>query len=334
MIFRIAAGLAGIYVLVTATGAAIVHMQADQATADLIWASVVALVVGAAFIARAKGAARWVLLAFIACSEAYGGWASFERVLETREAKAGEGRAQTAAIAKAEARLAKAEAILADAKRDVGAKAALRDCKVNCRELLQAAVDKAGRDVTAERQALDALPPPAPADVAAAQTGVEAWKISLILAILGTLATNGFGAVLCGIACHGPLPELPRPRLLHWRARTVAEPSRKPLPRIIAAEVPANDDPATVARTFAGKGCRKPFRQVSARQALPASVAARRHKVLRALEREIVPVTNKRLAELIGESEGEASKARKEVLDLLDVWQEGRELRIALKRSA
>lgn len=62
--------------------------------------------------------------------------------------------------------------------------------------------------------------------------------------------------------------------------------------------------------------------------------AGNHHKVLRALEREKGPVSNTRLAQLLGETEGEASKSWREVSEYLDVGKQGKELRIALKRTA
>jgi hypothetical protein len=58
------------------------------------------------------------------------------------------------------------------------------------------------------------------------------------------------------------------------------------------------------------------------------------HKVLKALERERGPVSNARLAELLGETEGEASKSWREVSQHLEIGRQGKELRIALKRTA
>lgn len=59
-----------------------------------------------------------------------------------------------------------------------------------------------------------------------------------------------------------------------------------------------------------------------------------KHKVLKALEREKGPVTNARLAELLGETPGEASKSWREVSEHLEIGKSGKELRIALKRTA
>lgn len=59
-----------------------------------------------------------------------------------------------------------------------------------------------------------------------------------------------------------------------------------------------------------------------------------KHKVLKALEREKGPVTNARLAQLLGETPGEASKSWREVSEHLEIGKSGKELRIALKRYA
>jgi hypothetical protein len=57
------------------------------------------------------------------------------------------------------------------------------------------------------------------------------------------------------------------------------------------------------------------------------------HKVLKALEGERGPVSNARLAQLLGETEGEASKSWREVSEHLEIGRQGKELRIALKRT-
>lgn len=59
----------------------------------------------------------------------------------------------------------------------------------------------------------------------------------------------------------------------------------------------------------------------------------RPHKVLKALETEKAPVSNARLAQLLGETEGEASKSWREVSEHLEIGRQGKELRIALKRA-
>lgn len=58
------------------------------------------------------------------------------------------------------------------------------------------------------------------------------------------------------------------------------------------------------------------------------------HKVIRALRAIDSDVCNRELSDLIGESEGETSKSWKEVQDQLDVWRDGREIRIRLKKTA
>lgn len=59
-----------------------------------------------------------------------------------------------------------------------------------------------------------------------------------------------------------------------------------------------------------------------------------KHKVLRVLETQRKPISNAKLAELLKESEGEASKSRKEVEHLLEIGRQGKELRIQLRRTA
>lgn len=230
---RALAALAGCIILGASAFATIQHTGADEAQQALIWAAAGGLVIGAAIVSHAPGALRWVIVAFLACGELYGALSSFERVVETREAKAAVGRAQALAIDKAKTRLADASADLAKAKQAVADKAPLKDCKVNCRELLQAAVDASTADRDAARAALDALPVPEASDVFAAQTGFAAWKISMALALLLSLATNGLGAALVAYAAHVPTVAPSAPVL-----------DMQPLvPRIIVADTPGPNGP-------------------------------------------------------------------------------------------
>ena len=94
-------------------------------------------------------------------------------------------------------------------------------------------------------------------------------------------------------------------------------------PKPVRVSRPANDQAPPPAP-------KKPLPSVSSAQLL----SFQGHKVLKALENEKAPVTNGRLAELLGETEGEASKSWREVSEYLDVGKQGKELRIALKRTA
>lgn len=61
--------------------------------------------------------------------------------------------------------------------------------------------------------------------------------------------------------------------------------------------------------------------------------ASKAHKVLTALESQKGPVSNAMLARLLGETEGEASKSWREVAEHLEIGRQGKELRIALKKT-
>lgn len=66
----------------------------------------------------------------------------------------------------------------------------------------------------------------------------------------------------------------------------------------------------------------------------PALAIVPKHKVIKALETQRGPVSNSKLAELLGETEGEASKSWREVQDRLEIGRQGKELRIQLRRTA
>lgn len=66
----------------------------------------------------------------------------------------------------------------------------------------------------------------------------------------------------------------------------------------------------------------------------PVLAIVPKHKVIKALETQRGPVSNSKLAELLGETDGEASKSWREVQDRLEIGRQGKELRIQLRRTA
>lgn len=224
MILRSLAGLAGVAILAASAYATIEHTSADAAQQALIWAMTSGVAAGALVVVHAKGAARWVVLALLACGELYGGVASFERIIESREAKAVAGRAALIDRGTTAEDIRKAEVKLERARADASSKAALRDCRSNCRQLLQDAINAATDDLDAARAKYASIGVPPPVDVMEHTTGVAAWKISLGLAMMLALATNGLGAALVGVAAHGRVRTArpaPAPVELDFRPRII-----------------------------------------------------------------------------------------------------------------
>lgn len=93
--------------------------------------------------------------------------------------------------AAASARLDRAEEGVRKADGEIAAKAALPGCKVNCRQLLQDAKDKAVRERDDARTALAAVPAPKGSATALADaTGWQQWVLDLIEALSVSLAVN------------------------------------------------------------------------------------------------------------------------------------------------
>lgn len=127
-----------------------------------------------------------------------------------------------AALAKpvTSARLQKAEAAKARADEAVTAQSSLRDCRDNCRQLLQAQVNAAAEEIANARSELDAVKATARAELQAAQaaldglaapvsptpladrTGIPAWALDLLTASLGSLAANGLACCLMIFGAH------------------------------------------------------------------------------------------------------------------------------------
>jgi len=202
MIIRFVSGLAGLAVLAASAYATIIHTGADFAQTILICASVGGLVAGAIVAAHVGGWYRFGVIVFILAGELVGGWMTFERTIELREYRVAIRLQQQEAVKVARDRLSKAEGTLKAAQGAVVSQSSLNGCKANCRQLLQDAVNAASSEVNTARTALSALPAPALADVSASKTGLEAWKISLTVAIALVLSTNGMGALLIAVAAH------------------------------------------------------------------------------------------------------------------------------------
>jgi hypothetical protein len=289
-----------------------VHTAADDAQALLILTMIAGLAIGAVAVSRASGALRWVLLGALLSAELSAAWMTFERTLEARDARNAVARVQTAALISAEARVADAKAGVEAASEAINQQAALKGCAANCRALLQSAVDSARADYDEAQSHLASLPRPVEVQSVADVTGVEAWKLSAALALLVSLGTNVAGAALIAFAVHAAPVKVVERRVLDmdWQ------------PKLKVAEQP---NEVTSFQPLPPKPRRK-------RKQLPDNVLNfQQHKVIKALQSESKPVSNARLAELLGETEGEASKSWREVAEFLSVGKHGRELRIALR---
>jgi hypothetical protein len=117
-------------------------------------------------------------------------------------------------------RLHKAQATKAAADAAVIQKSDARGCRENCRQLLQAQVDEAAKEVaaaqadlatardraegelTAARTALANLKAPQSATPLADRLGIPAWIIDLLTSVLGSIAANGLAAGLLIFGTH------------------------------------------------------------------------------------------------------------------------------------
>lgn len=239
---RISGGLVGLAIIGCVAHSAIVAAGGYGANGAPL---LIALACGSAVGAMAVGVA-WreerrlmsVLIAVgLVAGEAYALLLTSERTLEARELRQAPIRASARDRARAEARLEVAEraltatgtserlerALAAKAAADaaVVAKAAERDCAVNCRALLEQQVTAAAAEVAAARAelsalrkaaeaelgaaraALAALPAPASVSPLADRLGIAGWQIDLAAAALASLAANGLGAFLLAFAAHG-----------------------------------------------------------------------------------------------------------------------------------
>jgi hypothetical protein len=198
-----------------------------------------ALTIGVAWSERRRGLAFAILIALL-CGEAWGLLATGERIIAGREQiqaplrdQANQHRAAVAALQLAESikpvHADRSRLVAAERRKqlaDDAARAAATDknCRDNCRLLLQAAVDAAFAEVTAARReitahdsaqtaeinnkiqaatlALRENPMPKSAAPLADRLGLPAWTLDLVTAALGSIAANGLAACMLAFGVH------------------------------------------------------------------------------------------------------------------------------------
>jgi hypothetical protein len=192
---------------------------------------------GVAWSSERRSLAVFLALTILA-GEAYNFVSTAERIIVTREAAQAPLREAGEAQAKAKRRVDLAEQAeraapassprlqdALEAKRradtDAAAKSTERGCRENCRQLLQAQVDSAEREVGAAREAIEqkradaerelataraalaAVAAPASPSPLADRLGMPAWIVDLVQSALGSLAANGLACCLLIFGAHG-----------------------------------------------------------------------------------------------------------------------------------
>lgn len=230
---------------------------------------------------------------------------SVGRQAETTDAKVFDAEASNMALASKGADLAKAKQRFDDANRMADNEMRGERCGPRCKDWRQRATEVQALISQTERE-IAALGPQKP-------VAPKAEKMAAVAALFGADPNKAKAALM-----------LLEPFLwtLFFEIGSIVSLGFAFRSRV-SISVPAND-------TAPPPVTRKPLPTISSGQLL----SFQGHKVLRALESEKAPVSNARLAELLGETEGEASKSWREVSEYLDVGKQGKELRIALKRSA
>lgn len=264
---RVAASLAGIALLAASAHVTISKSGGyGEATSVLILAVTGGLgagsvALGAALSEKRRGLAVAILVCLL-CGEAYALLQSGERIVATREAAQAPLREALARHEAAAQRLARAEAAKpaapatsqrleaaisahAAAVTNVASEAAKPGCRTNCKDLLQAAVDGAAKEVemaraelkaAAEkarrefddeirtaRAELQAKPKPPSANALADRLGIGATMLDLAIAAFGALAVNGLASALLAFAAHGAQPDIATP------ASTASDPTAGPI---------------------------------------------------------------------------------------------------------
>lgn len=245
---RAIAILVGAATIGAATHAAILAAGGYSAPgAPLQMAVAASVVVGSVAIGVAWRESRWAVLlalvAALAAGEAYAVMLTAERTIAAREAAVSPAKASADARQAAEARLRRAEAAKSVADAAILGEASKAGCKVECRRLLEGAMESARTELDAARTSLAASPAPMSASPLADRLGIPAWAWDLTQAALASIAANFMGAALVAFGAHGARP--PRVATIE-----IVEPARQlpPSPREHAAAfarqtlIPATDE--------------------------------------------------------------------------------------------
>ena len=169
----------------------------------MILAAAFAVVAGSIALAQADGRWFWALLAGLVVGEAYAIVTTMDRVVTQRAAMQAPAKAAQALRIQAEDRLR--AAVEAQHKADAAAvaRSAEKDCKSICSKFLETSKAEAKAEVDAARRELEALPAPVTVSPLAETLGWSPTALELVLAVLGSLAANGFGGVLIAFGAHG-----------------------------------------------------------------------------------------------------------------------------------
>lgn len=339
---RTLAVVAGVGILAAAAHAVIAATGGfREPHAMMVIAATVAVVAGSVAMAHATWTWALALALGLMFGEAYAVLSTADRIVAQREVRYAPARAAAEARQKAEERLAKAEGAKAAADTAALEKAAQRDCAKNCRALLEQAKAETATELSAARSALGSLPAAPVAVPLAHRLRIDAATLDLIVAVLGSLAANGLGAVLIAFGAHGrrqeraaavqPVLDEPSPEIDGETGATDLSRSTPPSPRDTAQSSFPVQAPAAAADYEPDNDPPKPRGRKVKRK---ANVIAfpKSHPVMQVLADKGGSVaSNRDLARLMGVTEGEASKRVAEVAHLLDVKRIGKRREISLK---
>lgn len=195
--------------ILAASASAVIAITGQSGShATLTWSLAGGLFVGAIIVAAAWGERRKALAVALAAALVLGELGniglSIESIIIRREADGKATRQAAGAHKHAAGELVKAEEALAAANRASVAKSAERDCRENCRKLLEAQIEIAKADLARARQLFTSNPAPSVSETALAdRIGLPAWAVDVVLAVLLAIGANAVAALLVAYGAHG-----------------------------------------------------------------------------------------------------------------------------------
>lgn len=232
-------------IIIAATSHAVVTITHQTgAHAALTYVLAGGLFVGSCIVGAAWGETRHALAIALAVTllalEAGNAGLSVDAIVTKRDRDGAAHREATAAYQHALGEMSKAQTAFDAANRAVVAQSALKDCKANCRALLQSQVDAAKHDLDNSRAIYGANPAPsASGSPLADRIGVPAWAVDVALALLLAIGGNGLAALLVAYGAHTahsfPDPDTLTPAELDEARRIL-----RPATNVRTAQRPAN----------------------------------------------------------------------------------------------
>lgn len=196
LVLRFSAGLAGAAIITAGSYAAIDQGHLTGSHAAVVATLAAGCIAGSLIVSRTSKAMAIAVVLALFCGEAFNLLSTGERVVAHRESLQAAARDGTTKYMAAETRLSKADFALRSQTSKARETVATKDCRKNCRALLDSERESLESELASARQVFGTLTRPASGTPLADRIGWHSWVLDLLSAGLLSLGSNALGAVL------------------------------------------------------------------------------------------------------------------------------------------